>query len=67
MKSTSAALVISQALWPGPGPGIFEATSGVRAVLLTYASKSASRCSTVGSGGVAGAAASCGKKDRAQG
>ena len=35
MKSTSAALVIIHALWPGPGPGILDATSGVRALLLT--------------------------------
>src|SRR5690349_10533227 len=57
MKMTSAVLTICHALWPGPGPEIFEATSGVRATLLKYASMSATRCSRVGSAGAAGAAA----------
>src|ERR1043165_6329117 len=61
MKSTNAADVIIHALWPGPGPLIFEETfasvaSAPRVPLLTYASRSATRCSRVGSALAAGAA-----------
>jgi hypothetical protein len=35
MNSTSAELVIIQALWPGPGPATFEATFAVREPLFT--------------------------------
>src|ERR1700730_5641696 len=52
MKRTSAAQVIIQALWPGPGPEIFEIicalVSAPRAELFTYASRSATRCSSDG-------------------
>jgi hypothetical protein len=54
MKSTSAAQVIIHALWPGPGPATFEVTdkpvSASRAELFTYASRSATRCSSDGEG-----------------
>src|SRR5258708_30558136 len=62
MNSTRAAEVICHALWPGPGvPSSFDfifasAASEPRAELPTYASKSASRCSILGSA-LAGAAA----------
>src|SRR5262245_53325836 len=54
MNSTSAADVIIQPLWPGPDPAIFDdtvasAASAPRAPLLTYASRSATRCSRLGS------------------
>src|SRR5438445_12702630 len=53
MKSTSAAQVIIQALLAGPGPEMFDAAgafvqSAPRAELFTYASKSATRCSSDG-------------------
>src|SRR5690349_9438789 len=62
MNSTNAAEVIIHALWPGPGPLIFDvifasAASAPRAVLFMYASRSARRCSTFGSAFAAGAAA----------
>src|SRR5438132_13746088 len=54
MNSTRAAEVIIQALWPGPALATLDATvapaaSAPRAVLLMYASRSATRCSMVGS------------------
>src|SRR5262245_14569757 len=54
MNSTRAAEVIIQALWPGPAPETFDdtvalAASAARAVLLTYASRSAMRSSMLGS------------------
>ena len=53
MNNTSAVEVICQALWPGPGPAILLVTLVLAAVarteLLTYASKSAKRSSTLGS------------------
>src|SRR5262245_61971055 len=52
MKRTSAAHVIIHALWPGPGPAIFDAigdpVSAPRSELFTYASRSATRCSSDG-------------------
>src|SRR5438128_10616396 len=52
MKSTSVAQVIIHALWPGPGPPMFEAigapASAPRDELFTYASKSATRGSSDG-------------------
>src|ERR1043166_867519 len=63
MNSTSAADVIIQALWPGPAvPSSFELTlasaaSEPRVPLLTYASRSATRCCRSGSAFLGGAAA----------
>src|SRR5437870_1578347 len=62
MNNTKAAEVIIHALWPGPEPLMFDLTllvavSAWRAALLTYASRSRSRCSTVGSLGAGAAAA----------
>src|SRR5450631_189791 len=57
MKSTSAADVIIQPLWPGPG----DAVRVLGAVLLMYASRSATRAPSsafVGVGAAAGAALS---------
>jgi hypothetical protein len=50
MNNTSAVLIISHALWPGPATATCDATPSTRAPLLTYASKSATRCSKVGTG-----------------
>ena len=48
MKSTKAVETIIQPLWPGPGPATFD-TAFTRAELFMYASRSATRCSRVGS------------------
>src|SRR5438046_10168704 len=52
MKSTSAAQVIIQALWPGPEPEIYDVPGGPasapRAAWFTYASRSATRCASDG-------------------
>src|SRR4051812_17240752 len=62
MNSTRAADVIIQALWPGPAvPSSLELTlasaaSEPRVPLLTYASRSATRCCKSGSAFLASAA-----------
>src|SRR5687768_10765128 len=57
MNSTSALEVIIHPLCPGPGPATFDVTFAVRAELLMYASRSATRCSNVGSTAAGGCAA----------
>src|SRR5262245_54426094 len=57
MNSTSALEVISQPLWPGPGLSPSGSTLGSGALLTTYASRLASRCSIVAAGAAAAAAA----------
>src|SRR6476646_9599914 len=55
MNKTRSAEVMSQPLWPGPGPEMFEsvvalAVSAPRAELFIYASRSETRCSSDGEG-----------------
>ena len=68
MNSTNAAEVIIQPLWPGPEPEILLFTfasvaSAPRAALLTYASRSATRCARSGSAFAAGAAGAAGDRE----
>src|SRR2546423_7258098 len=55
MNKTRSTEVMSQALWPGPDPEMFEsvaalAASEPRAELFMYASRSETRCSSDGEG-----------------
>src|SRR5439155_2858578 len=69
MKSTSAAQVIIHALWPGPGPPMFEAigapASAPRAELFTSASKSATRCPSDGGAEGDGDVCACSEQENA--